>query len=64
MVSSREGFSWSKKATFGQGRADEECTAGTSLKTSGEDLFGLFGGEEYKESSVEWNMFKNISGLG
>ena len=55
---------FSEKAAFGQGRANEECIAGVSLKTSGEDLFSLFRSEEYKELSVVWNTFRKDSGFG
>ena len=49
-MSLREGFLSSMKPALGQGRAGVECTAGVSLKTSGEGLLGLFGGGEYRES--------------
>ena len=53
MVSSREGFLFSEKAAFGQGRAGVDCSTGTSLNMSGEALFGLFGGGGYIMSG--WN---------
>ena len=52
MVSSREGFLFSTKAAFGQGRAGAECSINVCLNTSGDGLFGLFGGGEYSESRV------------
>ena len=53
MVSSREGFLFSMKAAFGQGKAGIEFSIGTSLNISGEVLFSLFGGGIYNESRVE-----------
>ena len=49
----REGFLFSEKAAFGWGNAGVDCSAGVSLKMSGESLFGLFGGGEYNTSRVE-----------
>ena len=64
MVSSREGFLFSAKAAFGQGKAGVECSTRTSLNTSGEGLFGLFGGDMYNELRVEWNTFRKCLGCG
>ena len=52
-MSLREGFLFSAKAAFGQGKAGIKFSIGTSLNTSGEVLFGLFRGDMYNELRVE-----------
>ena len=64
MVSLSEGFLFSEKVVFGQGRAGAECSLNVCLNTSGEGLLGLFGGGKYSESRIAWNTFRNCSGCG
>ena len=52
MVSSRDGFLFTKSAALGWGKAGVECSTATLLKTSGDDRLGRRGGEAYNELRV------------
>ena len=63
MVSSRDGFLFSENAVAGQGNAGAECSGVVCLNTSGVVHLGRWGGGEYRDSRVEWKMFRNCSGF-